>query len=409
MYSDSPQVMDALADLLELVVEQHPPKTTNSHSHHHQQQQQQQRRRQQHAEGQQQPRQEEEEEHEELVSTARFHQTRYIMGVLDEASFRANITPQQLYAIESKELGGMIEELASAISLQRYRFIDRQASDDHDVCHSLARIVAAVCVGYSKITMAMDQQQYHNRNNNSNSAIPSTFRHCIPGPGCLDLLVKCASHPSVVICGLVLPIITPVLATEVGLGTHWLPILQRRAIIPHHPDVTSSSGHHVPSLVASDVCYASFEEFVEQFRETVLVDALLACYALNPEYYLASCTAAIEEFCSGDGATEQTSFHLEAALYCLESVAEEALCSEMHTSSTASDSPGNLSGYLERCTAALAKKPMSLMNPLTMKQACHFIRKVRFMLTFFLTFAVLLSLVPLLSFFNKIDLQPCIS
>ena len=147
---------------------------------------------------------------------------------------------------------------------------------------------------------------------NNDTTTLSMYQQCIPpGPGCLDMLTKCATHPSVQICAMVLPIITPVLATEVGLATQWLPILQRRAIIPHHyqakdmndddddNDNETKPSPQVLSLVADDTSYVGYQDFIQHFRQTVLADALVACYNSHSDYYLASCTAAIEEFCAG--------------------------------------------------------------------------------------------------------------
>jgi hypothetical protein len=86
MYSDSRLVIDALAELIEAVVERH-----------------------------QAP----------IVSDERMTQVRYIMQV-DEVSFRSNITKEHLVTIESKEMVSILEELVSAIGLQRFRFMDRQ-------------------------------------------------------------------------------------------------------------------------------------------------------------------------------------------------------------------------------------------------------------------------------------------
>lgn len=88
MYSDSPAVVDALAEFIESVMERHQILE---------------------------------------VSIPRMTQVRYIMQV-DEASFRSSITPEQLLTIESKEMALILEELVSAVGLQRFRFADRQAS-----------------------------------------------------------------------------------------------------------------------------------------------------------------------------------------------------------------------------------------------------------------------------------------
>lgn len=64
------------------------------------------------------------------ISEERMTQVRYIMQV-DEASFRNNISVEQLVLIESKEMACILEELVSAIGLQRFRFMDRQANGTH--------------------------------------------------------------------------------------------------------------------------------------------------------------------------------------------------------------------------------------------------------------------------------------
>jgi hypothetical protein len=89
MYSDSRLVLDALADLVECVMERHQVTT---------------------------------------VSERRMTQVRYIMQVEDEEDFRQRITAADLVQIESKEMAVILEELVSAIGLQRFRFSDRQDS-----------------------------------------------------------------------------------------------------------------------------------------------------------------------------------------------------------------------------------------------------------------------------------------
>lgn len=299
------------------------------------------------------------------------------------------------------------------------------------------------------------------------------------GPGLLDLLLKCASHPSIHICAIAIDVLAKLVATtESGfLAPQLLPVLQRRAITPHHfitttmtvntneviandsgdaMDETSSNNSstsnnsnnnnviagsnnesmttrtmeaevQIPCIVAADICGVSFQEF-ENFRNTVLKDALLECWRSNPEHYMASCTTAIEEFCNDDNnhnntnagesesggsspASPQVSFHLEAALFCIGAVADDALMSTSSNCSSTSSPPlaagrgavsnrnnndnNNIesdtaagggggpssfqhSSYLERCTAAIATKPTSLTsNPLTLAQACKFLQKVR--------------------------------
>lgn len=386
--TESPKVMSALADLIEDVVERHVVPLRPSELR------------------QQQP----------LISEARMTQTRYLMQVPDEESFRANVSEEQLHVIETKELGDILRQISADVERQRHRFplfggthknaatarTEQQPNsthgeihfDDraHSLGHSLARIAAAVCGGYAKVVQS----------DAATTGVTGTATRIydIHSAGLLELLSKCASHPSVSICAIVLPVVTPILKMEVGLATEWLPTLQRRAIIPHHPKSTSllsssnsasktSDIEYSPLLNASDISFVEFEEFMDRFRDTVLADALNACYSVHSEYYLASCTAAIEEFCTGDVATEQTSFHLEAALFCLSVVSEQVLPSVLvkedsknSSTSTTTEKAGNkmitnASSYLLRCTAALATKPKSLGNPLTMAQACRFLRKVK--------------------------------
>lgn len=90
MYSDSRLVVDALAEFMESVMERHQVVT---------------------------------------VSEQRMTQVRYIMQV-DEDSFRTHITAEQLVAIESKEMALILEDLTSAIGLQRFRFADRQMNGE---------------------------------------------------------------------------------------------------------------------------------------------------------------------------------------------------------------------------------------------------------------------------------------
>jgi len=387
LQTDSPIVMNALADLIEDVVERHvvpQPPTPQERD----------RPKQKHR----------------LISKARMTQTRYLMQVPDEVSFLANVTEEQLHIIETKELGDMLTELSVEVEGQRFRFpsfgmAPAKPKDNsskkplhgaitldtkmHSMGHALARIATAVCLGISKVDRGDISTPV-----TTGVAMTAQASCRLPTPGYLELLSTCASHPSVGICATVLPVITPILKTQVGLATQWLQTLQRRAIIPHHPNNTAilsastnkqasnPDGTYIPLLAASDVCFVEFEEFFYSFRETVLADALHACYTSHSEYYLASCTAAIEEFCVGDVATEQTSFHLEAALFCLAIVSEQVLPSVIDSTGTCANSPVpakkgsvNASSYLLRCTAALAKKPKSLNNPLTMAQACQFMRK----------------------------------
>lgn len=62
---------------------------------------------------------------ESRVSDERMTQARYIMEV-EEEIFRT-ITAEDLYRIEVKEMQDVLDELVSAIGLQRFRYSERQA------------------------------------------------------------------------------------------------------------------------------------------------------------------------------------------------------------------------------------------------------------------------------------------
>ncbi|CAJ1931516.1 unnamed protein product [Cylindrotheca closterium] len=302
MYSDSKLVIDALAELIEGVVNKHQDLT---------------------------------------VSNEHMSQVRYIMQV-DEASFRSHITKEQLITIESKEMLSILEELNSAIGLQRFRFIDRQNSGDESVCRNLARIgssIASACIKGSP--------------GNSSAAGSLSM-----GRGLHTLLIQAASHPSVNVCGLAIDVLQQFLPTESGLDIQLLPILQRRAITPYH--VTNG----VLSLEASDICSVDYIEF-ENFRSTVLTEALAACLKHDGKQFLASCTNAVDEFCAASPSVH-ASFHLEAALFCIATVHGEVAASNLATPIVAAS--------IQTCIHALARKPRTLMaNSLTLVQANNLI------------------------------------
>jgi hypothetical protein len=88
MYSDSHNVIDALADFLEttLVISD-----------------------------------------QKVMSEGRMNQARHIIGV-DEVTFKSQLSPQQLKAIESSEMVIIADELVSGVGLQRFRFTERQGN-----------------------------------------------------------------------------------------------------------------------------------------------------------------------------------------------------------------------------------------------------------------------------------------
>lgn len=86
MYSDSQLVMEAVAELMERVLETRD------------------------------------------MTMDRMTQTRYIMEV-DETTFQS-ISVEDLQRIESKEMNAIEQELVSAIGLQRFRFAERQTNGE---------------------------------------------------------------------------------------------------------------------------------------------------------------------------------------------------------------------------------------------------------------------------------------
>lgn len=86
MYSDCDQAVDALAELIESTVHL---------------------------------------DEEKVMSEGRMNQVRLLLQV-DEATFRARFSPEQLKTIEAKEMSTIVDELVSAIGLQRFRFVERQ-------------------------------------------------------------------------------------------------------------------------------------------------------------------------------------------------------------------------------------------------------------------------------------------
>lgn len=305
MYSDSSLVIDSLAGLIESVVNKHQELT---------------------------------------VSDEHMSQVRYIMQV-DEASFRSHISKEQLITIESKEMLSILEELNSAIGLQRFRFMDRQKSGDESVCRNLARIGSSIASGCIKGSPG-----------NSNEAGSLSM-----GRGLQTLLMQAASHPSVNVCGIAIDVLKRFLPTENGLEGQLLPILQRRAITPYHV----SNG--VLSLEASDVCGVDYIEF-ENFRSTVLTDALIGCLKWDGKQFLASCTNAVDEFCAA-APSVHASFHLEAALFCIEAVHGHVAESNVAASIVAAS--------IQTCIHALARKPQTLMaNSLTLVRANNLIHNV---------------------------------
>lgn len=194
--------------------------------------------------------------------------------------------------------------------------------------------------------------------------------------GMVDLLLKAAAHPSTHICGIALEALSQIAIFDKNFPLRLLPVLQHRAIVPY----VLNNG--VPSLAASEFCGFDIEEF-SSFRKTALAEALAACYKCSPDYYMNSCTVAVEEFCRASP-TVKTSFQLEAALFCFVAVADESINAgqDLMTPETVAgngsrDMTDTKTNQLSRCTELLGKKPISVTaNPLTLAQACYFIGKV---------------------------------
>lgn len=305
---------------------------------------------------------------EKVMSHGRMSQVRHIIQV-DETSFQAQFTPQQLKTIESHEMASIVDELMSAIGLQRFRFAERQSKGtsqsgleklpeselqlthmlfscsgigDYDVCRNLSRIAASVCDTWLDILAHVPPRQ--------------------PETGAINLLLKGAGHPSVNLCAICLQVLTRMMPIVPSLAQELLPILQRRAITPHHLQ------DGIIRLDALDLCGVTFQEF-QNFRETVLSEALVVCWRGYGGHFMDSCTSAVEEFCSFSS-SGNVSLQLEAALFCIEQIAKEALDARRQFAHNE---------QMARLLSALPTKPPSLMaNHVTRERMCRFIRKVSF-------------------------------
>jgi hypothetical protein len=274
------------------------------------------------------------------VSIGRMKQLQHILQ-LDESTFHSKFDAVKLALIETREMSDIVEELVSAVGLQRFRFTEREKLGGHDVCRNLVRIGASVCETWLNL--------------------PSQEMHKRVDDGLVHLLLKGAAHPSVNICAIALQALSQLVPATPNLDRELLPILQRRAITPHN-----ISPHGSVSLAETDACGVNYQEF-KAFRETTLSDSLLACWRGNSTTYMNSCTSAIEEFCLPT-ATPDICLHLEAAIFCLEAVALESLQGKELK---------QYSPQMKRCSESLSSKPRSLIgNPLTLARLCSFVRQV---------------------------------
>lgn len=213
---------------------------------------------------------------------------------------------------------------------------------EHGVCRNLARIAAAVCSTHIDVSGERKSVEHEQ--------------------GALILLSKAAAHPSVNVCAIVLPVLTKCISRMPSLGPELLPILQRRAIIPH----IFTSG--LISFSVPSFCDINYPEFL-RFREDILRGGLLECWKANTLFFVESCASAVEEFCSSTSSVE-VSLQLEAALFCIEIIGPNSM-----------DISGSVphADHLSQIISALALKPQSLMlNPLTLARACRMMKKVRY-------------------------------
>lgn len=221
-------------------------------------------------------------------------------------------------------------------------FFVTSIAGDFDLCRNLARIAASVC------------QTWVNTINHSDST-----KSREPESGAVTILLKGASHPSINICAICLEILTKMISLDSSLSLKLLPVLQRRAIIPHH----LKDGQI--ELDSTEITTVPISEF-QTFRQTILSDALASCWNVDETHYMDSCTSAIEEFCS-DSSSIDVSLQTEAALFCIGHVTIENTSQQRFPSDV----------VMNRLVKALITKPPKLMaNPLTRESLCRFIRKV---------------------------------
>lgn len=329
MYSDSPAVVDALAQLVECLV----------------------------AGAVDNP-----------IPLDRMNQVRHIIQV-DESSFQARFSMDQLKVIEQKEMEAIVGEIVSAAGLQRFRFAERQStgtmiesrtpclshpsillivqfvvvSGDHDVCRNLARIAASICK-----VCASDPQNGMAVN---------------PDHGIIELLLKAAGYPIVHVSAIALDGLLGASRRGYASAVALLPILQRRAIIPH---VVTKSG--TLTLTAYELCGVTYQEFIT-FRDGVLTEFLHLCWQMDPDNFMDSCAAAVEEFCSAKTLSPELSLQLEAALFCVEAI----------TRLSRSEVANPRSLQLKRIVSSIGSKPAVIFsNPLTLSRTCSLLQPVRF-------------------------------
>ena len=184
----------------------------------------------------------------------------------------------------------------------------------------------------------------------------------------MEFLLKIAEHPSIHVSRTILEILPRFFPRKSQLVKDSIPLLQRKVIIPH----IAKSGSGETKAVAVDNFGVSLDQFLK-LREHGIADALRACWAFQSKVYIDSCSSAIIEFCgSRDG--KSLSFHLEAALFCMEVIGPVVQETKAHLS---------FEGHLLRCLK-IASQPSSfpiLDNPLTASRLCSLLRNVSCLLS----------------------------
>lgn len=270
----------------------------------------------------------------------------------------------------AKETNDFLVELVSAVGLQRFRFIERQSKGDTAVCRCLTRIASTVAIA-SQSSFRANQLQ-------------GTFS------GIVDLLLKAAAHPSVLVCGLALEALPLLILPRHSLSENLLPILQQKVVYPLH--LLNETAMQNMDLDHGDT---DFQEF-NQFREDCVVDTLTKCYLNNPVFYLESCMVALERLCATNIPSSQSDvYQMEGVLFCLRAVSTDAskiaLLVNAGPAAQAAAARAFMSrrncaiddieedskrhnDILVRCVLALTKAPPT-SNPLVLSQMCQFIGK----------------------------------
>ena len=95
-----------------------------------------------------------------LISEARMTQTRYLMQVPDEKSFRSNVSQEQLHIIETKELSDILCQLSTDVERQQFRFPSFCTTQEHqqqvepifdDRVHRLGHSFARIEIGRAHV------------------------------------------------------------------------------------------------------------------------------------------------------------------------------------------------------------------------------------------------------------------